>query len=85
GPDSEQEAAAGIDIQALDPEQRLAPSFMLMHYRLPWSAHGTGCHLAAALAAGLASGLRRYDSVMLAVANTLASLAASSQRASGYH
>ncbi|MDO6681471.1 thiamine phosphate synthase [Oceanobacter sp. 5_MG-2023] len=85
GPDSEQEAAAGIDIQALDPEQRLAPSFMLMHYRLPWSAHGTGCHLAAALAAGLASGLRRYDSVVLAVANTLASLAASSQRASGYH
>ena len=79
------EVTDDVIVDETDPEQQLAPSFMLLHSRLPWSAHGTGCHLAAALAVGLASGWRRYDSVVLAVANTLVSLAAASRRVSGYH
>lgn len=68
-----------------EPEQEALTAFRLLHRRLPYAGHGTRCHCSAALAAGLARGMRRYDAVLMAVGAASASLAHSSERASGYH
>lgn len=68
-----------------NPEELALTEFVIEHQRLPYRAHGTGCHLAAALAAALARGERRYDAVLTAVTVARASLANASERLSGYH
>ena len=68
-----------------EPEQEALTAFRLVHRRLPFSGHGTGCHCSAALAAGMAKGMRRYDAVLEAVAAGSASLQHATERSSGYH
>ncbi len=68
-----------------EPEQSALTAFRMLHQRIPYSAHGTGCHCSAALAAGIARGLRWYDALVKAVGVTSASLSNASWRESGYH
>lgn len=68
-----------------EPERAALTAFRLLHKRLPYTGHGTGCHCSAALAAGLARGMRHYDAVLMAVGAASASLEKSTERASGYH
>ncbi len=67
------------------PEQIGMPAFQLLSERIMHQAHGTGCHFAAALAAGLASGSRLYDAILKASEYALQCLEAASERSSGYH
>lgn len=67
------------------PECLALDRFVIEHPRLELAAHGSGCHLASALAAALARGERYYDAVLTAIAAAVASMEASSWRASGYH
>lgn len=68
-----------------NPEELAVDRFVISHPRLPLSAHGTGCHLAAGLASALARGERLYDAVVTAIRVARASLAQATERASGYH
>lgn len=67
------------------PEQIGMPAFQLLSERIMHQAHGTGCHFAAALAAGLASGSRLYDAILKASEYALQCLESASERNSGYH
>ena len=68
-----------------NPEERMMPAFVVSHPRWPLRAHGTGCHLAAGLAASLARGDRLYDAVLMAIRVASASVQNASLRSSGYH
>jgi hydroxymethylpyrimidine kinase/phosphomethylpyrimidine kinase len=60
------------------PECLALNRFMVEHPRLLIAAHGSGCHLASALAAALARGERYYDAVLTAIAAAVASMEACS-------
>ena len=68
-----------------EPEQQALSAYRLVHKRFPFSGHGTGCHCSAALAAGMAKGMRRYDAILTAVSAGSASLEFATERSSGYH
>jgi hydroxymethylpyrimidine kinase / phosphomethylpyrimidine kinase / thiamine-phosphate diphosphorylase len=72
-------------VESGQPECLALDRFVVEHPRLQIVAHGSGCHLASALAAALARGERYYDAVLTAIAAAVASMEACSWRASGYH
>ncbi|MCD8521266.1 MAG: bifunctional hydroxymethylpyrimidine kinase/phosphomethylpyrimidine kinase [Saccharospirillaceae bacterium] len=67
------------------PGPELLRSFAFRHRRLPLQAHGTGCHLASAIACGLAQGYTLYDALTRAVAAVRLAIRSASERANGYH
>lgn len=67
------------------PGPDLLRAFVFRHRRLPLKAHGTGCHLASAIACGLAQGYTLYDALSRAVAAVRLAIRSASERANGYH
>ena len=67
------------------PGPDLLRAFVFRHRRLPLKAHGTGCHLASAIACGLAQGYTLYDALTRAVAAVRLAIRSASERANGYH
>ncbi len=67
------------------PGPDLLRAFVFRHQRLPLKAHGTGCHLASAIACGLAQGYTLYDALTRAVAAVRLAIRSASARANGYH
>lgn len=66
------------------PGPELLPVFRFRHRRLLRRVHGSGCHLAAALACALAQGQSLYDALTTAVAAARLAIRHASPRASGY-
>ena len=66
------------------PGPELLPQFGLRHTRIARRVHGTGCHLATALACGLAAGLTLYDAVVRAVTAARLAIRHASARSNGY-
>lgn len=66
------------------PGPNMLAAFRLQHRRLERRVHGTGCHLASALACGIAQGYTLYDAVIRAVVAARLSIRFASERANGY-
>lgn len=66
------------------PGPQLLPVFRFRHRRIARQVHGTGCHLAAALACALAQGQTLYDALTQAVTMARLAVRCASQRHSGY-
>ncbi|MCB2386614.1 bifunctional hydroxymethylpyrimidine kinase/phosphomethylpyrimidine kinase [Thalassolituus alkanivorans] len=67
------------------PGPDLLRAFVFRHRRLPLKVHGTGCHLASAIACGLAQGYTLYDALSRAVAAVRLAIRSASERVNGYH
>src|SRR5690606_16630845 len=66
------------------PGPQLLPVFRFRHRRIARQVHGTGCHLAAALACALAQGHTLYDALTQAVTMARLAVRCASHRSSGY-
>src|SRR5690606_33501196 len=66
------------------PGPQLLPVFRFRHRHIARQVHGTGCHLAAALACALAQGHRVYDALAQAVTMARLAVRCASHRSSGY-
>ncbi len=66
------------------PGPQQLPVFRFRHRRIARQVHGTGCHLAAALACALAQGHTLYDALTQAVTMARLAVRCASHRSSGY-